>query len=106
MDALQNADTFTRIEELSELFRSYFDLDRDFVNSHHRSDLSFTNWDDCAFAALELTSDGLTSVTDLDLKLSVIAHSFHDCLIFQDVPLVYIWAVSSTLVSNTHVKLE
>jgi len=89
-----------------ELFSVNLDSDRNLIDGHHGCDLCVADGQDSAFAALELTLDRFASVTNLNLELGVIAYSLHDSLVLEDVPLVDVRAVATTLVCDAHVKLE
>lgn len=82
------------------------DSDRNLIDGHHACDLCVADGHDSAFTALELTLDRFTSVTNLNLELGVIADSLHDSLVLEDVPLINVRTVASTLVCDAHVKLK
>ena len=83
------------------------DLNRNLIESLECAYLLFVDKFDSSLTALELSTDNVASIADLDLQLSIITSCLKDGLIFHQIPVILVWIVCTTvLFQETWVKLE
>ena len=106
MKPLQNPDALTNSEVLPQFTCLDLHCDWHLLKSLERDNLLLVDRDDGASAPLELALDDFTSITILDLQLSVITDSLENSLISHEVPFVLVTSIAAILIKQSRIQLE
>ena len=78
------------LEKFGEFFSMNFDRNRDLIKCLEYANLLFVDRFDSSLAALELSTNNIASIADLNLQLSIIANCLEDGLIFHQIPIILV----------------